>query len=370
MDASPRGPGVNWQPRALAREAVRNVASSAWRTAALVGGIGLLLGALAALDLRDADDLRSFQSDFASSGGYVALGIPAAGSGPGTAALCDALGRAQGVVAAGAVYPGSLVSFASAPGVLFQSVPVTPGILDVWDPGGQITAIEGRQLLVGEALAEELGLRRGSYAVPRGQDPAQVGGIVDAANRNPQVSRWAFELTPPEGRAEQCWVEFEPETYDAGLAALPALLTTGDEPAAARPYFRTDEFTRNPVAEFAARPQRDGWPLASALVAGMFALTAWFRRSELGLYLAVGTSRTALAFMLAVEAAILVLAGLALGLAYAFAIDGALRHSPGWSEALLVLRSAGSAAVLGLVLAPLLALAVVRGSIADLLKDR
>jgi hypothetical protein len=74
--------------------------------------------------------------------------------------------------------------------------------------------------------------------------------------------------------------------------------------------------------------------------------------------------------MLAVEALLVVGFALALAGAYAFAIDEALRHSPGWDETRIVLRTVGSAALLALALAPLLGVLVVRGSIAELLKDR
>jgi hypothetical protein len=138
----------------------------------------------------------------------------------------------------------------------------------------------------------------------------------------------------------------------------------------ARPYIRRDEFTRDPAAEWAARPQRNGWPLTGGLMAGLFALTAWFRRSELGLYLAIGTPRMSLMLMLAVEVMLLVSLAFLLSVAHAFAIAEALHQSPGLSEVFVVLRTAGSAGLLALAIAPVLAVLVVRGSIAELLKER
>jgi hypothetical protein len=165
-------------------------------------------------------------------------------------------------------------------------------------------------------------------------------------------------------------VEFEPGAYEAGLGSLPSLMTSGDEEATARPYFRRDEFTRDPAADFGSRPQRNGWPLASGLLAGLIALATWFRRAELGLYLAVGTGRPALLFMLAIETLLVLVVGLLLALIYAFAIDEALHHSPGSSELVIMFRTTASAALLAMVVAPLAAVAVVRGNIADLLKER
>lgn len=360
---------MSWRAGALLREAWLNVVTSRWRTAGLVLAVAVILGSLAMLELQDADQLRSFQANFVRSGGYVALGIPSGGD-EASAARCEALNGQPGVVAAGGVFAASLATFATAPGVLFQRAPITEGILRVWDPVAAPLRVQDRTLVVGLALAQEMGLRVGSYAVPAGEQPALVTAVVDTGRRNPQVLRWALDLSPPAGAIEQCWVEFEPGAFEAGLAALPAWFTTGDEEAVARPYVRRDEFTRDPAAEFATRPQRDGWPVAGLVIAGFVALTAWFRRSELGLYLAVGTRRSEMLMLLALETLLTLAAAFVLAFAYAFAIDVALHHSPGWSEVVVVVRTTGSAALLTLIVAPLAAVPLVRGSIADMLKDR
>jgi hypothetical protein len=360
---------MSWRTGTLVREAWLNVVTSPWRTGGLVLAVAAIFGGLAGLELRDANELTGFETSFVASGGYVALGLPSAGTND-SAARCEALNGQPGVAAAGGVYSPELTTFETAPGVLFQRAAVTEGALRVWDPGLQREPAEERQFVAGLALAEETGLRVGSYAIPEAEEPALVTAVADVERRNPQVARWALEVSPPDGAIEQCWVEFEPGAYEGGLAALPAIFTSGDETAAARPYIRSDEFTRDPAAEWAARPQRNGWPLAAALVAGLFALTAWFRRSELGLYLAVGTPRGALMGMLAVEALLVVGFATVLAVAYAFAFDEALRHSPGWDESRIVVRTVGSAALLAIAIAPVLGVLVVRGSIAELLKDR
>lgn len=74
--------------------------------------------------------------------------------------------------------------------------------------------------------------------------------------------------------------------------------------------------------------------------------------------------------MLAVEALLLVTLAFALSVVYAFAIAEAAHQTPGWSELWVVVRTEGSAALLALAIAPLVAVLVVRGSIAELLKDR
>lgn len=360
---------MSWRTTALMREAWLNVTSSRWRTAGAVLALGAILGSLAALELRDANELRNFQANFVRSGGYVALGLPAAGGSAG-AARCEAMNGQPGVVAAGSVTRPTPTTFETAPGILYQRAAVTWGVLRVWDPANRAAANDFRQMMIGRVMAGETGLRPGSFVTPRGEGPILVTAIVDTTRRNPTAARWALDPVPPTGSADECWVEFVPGAFEAGLASLPAQLTTGDKEAVARPYIRRDEFTRDPAAEFAARPQRNGWPVAGSLMAGLFALMAWFRRSELGLYLAIGTPRPLLMAMLAVEALLVVALATVVAVAYAVAIDEALHHTPRWSGTWIVVRTVGSAALLTLTAAPLMAVLVVRGSIANLLKDR
>jgi hypothetical protein len=156
---------MSWRVRALVREGLLNVGSTGWRTAGLTVAVALVLGALAAFELRDADELRTFQSSYAASGGYVAIGVPAPGVANASAARCESLNSASGVVAAGAQGPGQVVSLASAPGVLFQRTSITPGVINVWRREARVPLADGGYLVVGLALAEELGLRERSTAV-------------------------------------------------------------------------------------------------------------------------------------------------------------------------------------------------------------
>lgn len=360
---------MRWRPRELVHEAWLNVVTSPWRSGGLVLAMSAIFGGLAGLELHEANELTGFQASFLRSGGYVALGIPAEGD-PQGAARCEALNGQPGVLAAGAVFAPEPDTLETAPSVRFQRAAVTRGVLRVWDPRLRMEPSGERELVLGVALARELALRVGSWAIFEGQEPARVTGVAEVERRNPQVARWALEIVPPAGAIQECWVEFQPGAYERGLAALPAMFTTGDKEAIARPYIRRDEFTRDPAAEWASRPQKEGWPLAAAVVAGLFALTVWFRRSELGLYLALGTPRSSLMAMLAVEALLAVVFAVALAVAYALAIDEVLRHSPGWEEVRIVSRAGGSAALLALALAPALGVLVVRGSIAELLKER
>ena len=359
-----------WRWRSVLAEALANVASAGVRTASIIVITASVFGAVAFLELRTANDLLGFVKEFERSGGYVVIVVPAEGSTV-EASKCEALNGRSFVVSAGSLRSTELVSFASAPGVLFQRATVSSSILGVWAPDTYVPPGDGAPaLVVGSALAEELGVRAGSYLQPEGDAPARIIAVIDTEQRNPQSSRWALDVAPPVGAVEACWVEMKRDAYDAGLAALPAMFADGEEAPIIRPFRRQDEFTRDPAAEFRARPQRLGWLAASGLVIATLWLTTWFRRSELGLYLALGTDRSTLAMMLAVEATVVVAAAYLLGVTYAFAVDVALNHEPIYSTSLLAVRTSLSAALLALALAPLGAFLFVRGTIAELLKDR
>ena len=184
------------------------------------------------------------------------------------------------------------------------------------------------------------------------------------------MQRWALDVAAPFGPADECWVEFERNSYTAGTARLAAWFATGSQEPVVRPYFRRDEFTRDPAADFAGRAGRYGWLAAGGLIAAVIALSAWFRRSELGLYLALGTPRPRLWMLLALETLLVVSAATALALLWAFAHQRSLHDPLPWDHVRVALRSGLSAALLGILLAPLLAILVARGNIAAMLKER
>ena len=134
-----------------------------------------------------------------------------------------------------------------------------------------------------------------------GGEARELVTTVDPERRHPQVARWALEVVAPAGAMEQCWVEFTPGAYDAGLASAGAVFATRADPPAARPYRGEDEFRRDAGADFRERPQGTGWVLGALLIGAVGWLMTWFRRPEIGLYLALGTRRMSLLFLSAVE---------------------------------------------------------------------
>jgi len=357
---------VTWRLSALIEEGLANLGASAFRSALLLVVAAAAFGGLAYLELRQGMELTGFTRDFREGGAYVAVASVPGGSISGT--RCESLNGTTGVVAAGAWRSTGQATFPTAPGVLFQAASVTPGILRVWDPGQPLGT--GPGLVVGPAMAGELGLRAGLIAAFEGDEPVSVSGVGDFSKRNPQAARWALSPVSPAGEFDECWVEFEPGAYEAGRETLAARFAESSADPAVRPYRRSDEFTRDPAGEWSSRPQKLGWIAVPVGLFGFGLVAAWFRRAEAGLYLAMGTRRAQLALMGASESWPLVAAAWGLGFSYAVAAQFLRSADPTVEVLRHAAVTSGSAALLALAMLPWAGALVARGSIASLLKDR
>lgn len=357
---------MTWRIMALIEEGFANLRASAFRSLLLVVVSAAAFGGLAFLELRQGMELTGFARDYREGGGYVAIAsVPGGGLSGGR---CESLNGEPGVVAAGAWRGTGQATFPTAPGVLFQSADVTPGILRVWDTR-QALGI-GAGLVIGPAMAEELGLRTGLIASLVPGEPVRVSGVGDFARRNPQAARWALSPVSPAGEFDECWVEFERGAYEAGREMLAARFAESSADPAVRPYRRSDEFTRDPASEWASRPQGWGWIAVPGGLFGFGLVAAWFRRSEAGLYLAMGTRRGQLALMGAAESWPLVVSAWSLGFSYAVACQSLGSTDPTNEVLRQAAVTSGSAALVTLALFPWAGALVARGSIASLLKDR
>lgn len=357
---------MTWRIASLIEEGFANLRTNLFRSLLMLALCSAAFGGLAFMELRQGMELTQFTRDFSEGGAYVAIASVPGGELSGS--RCESLNGEPGVVAAGAWRGTGQATFPTAPGVLFQSADVTGGILRVWDPRHVLG--DGAGLVGGPALATELGLRPELIARFDEGTPVYLSAVGDFDRRNPQAARWALSPVSPGGTFDECWVEFEPGAYGAGKDALAARFAGGSSDPAVRPYRRSDEFTRDPAAEWSSRPQRWGWLAAPLGLFGFAVAAAWFRRSESGLYLAMGTRRVQLAVMGAAEAWPLVLAGWSLGFSYAVAGQALWGTEPVRDIAREALVTSSSAALVTLALVPWASALVARGSIATLLKDR
>lgn len=357
---------MSWRTSTLRTEGVANLRANAFRSLLMAVLCAVGFGGLAFLELRQGMELTDFAREYREGGAYVAIAsVPGEGI---SGTRCESLNGTAGVVAAGAWRGTGQDTFPTAPGVLFQAADVTVGVLKVWDTRHLLGA--GPGLVVGPAMAQELGLREGLVADFDAGEPVFVSGVGDFARRNPQAARWALSPVSPEGTFDECWVEFQPGAYDGGREALAARFAEGSADPAVRPYRRSDEFTRDPAEEWASRPQKWGWLAVSGALAGFGLVAAWFRRAEAALYLAVGTRRGQLAAMAAAENWPLVGTGWALGFVSAVAAQASQGSDPTGDVLAHAAVTSGCAALVLLAFVPWASPVVARGSIASLLKDR
>ncbi len=357
---------MSWKTRELINEGTANLRGSAFRSILLAAICAAAFGGLAFAEVRQAADLSAFAASYREAGAHIAV-VSLQGDGiPGS--RCEALRWEQGVIGAGAWRSAGQVSFASAPGVLFQAADVTPGILAVWSPGERFYS--GAGVIAGMALAEETGLRRGLMVRFLENEPMVVTGVAELAPRMPQATRWVLGPVSPSGFFDECWVEFEPGVSEAGKASLAAIFATGAADPVVRSVRRSDEFTRDPAAEWESRPQKHGWVAVTIALSGFIVAAAWYRRSEAALYMATGTGRLELVVMSAAEHWPIVALGWCIGYSYAVSAHLSWGEGAAMDFARHAAVTSGAAAILLLPASACANALIARGNIAALLKDR
>lgn len=351
-----------WRLAVVVGEALANVGAAGARSAVLVAGLSGLFGALVFAELAFSGDVKAEIERFDAAGGRVAV---VAGPDGLDASRCEALRWNSNVVAAGGWRNAGQIQISTSPDVTFGRWEVTGDVTRVWDPGS--TSSSGTGYVVGLAAARELGLRSGSWLAPIDDDGGRVA-VIDPTARNEFAARAILVPSSSTGRVAQCWVEFRPGAFEAGLAWLPAHFAADE--AEVRPNVSRGEFGVDPAAMLAGRPQRWAWVPVGIVGAAMIALMALFRRSETAVYRAFGLGRTGLLIMQQVESIVVVAVALVVGSLWAAALHALFAGLPGPDQLWLALRTAGSAAALTAMLGPLGATVAGIGSPASLLKER
>lgn len=350
-----------WQLRALVREATANVSSSPSRVAVLGTVVMVLAAAIIWLELGVIGEARALEHRFAEAGGYVAVVSSESGV---DARACDALGSLRGVIGSGGVRAGGQVATTTSPRVNFQRFEVTRGVLRVWDP--RLTTVP-TGLLVGKAAADELGLSVATW-VDLGEAGRARTTVLDPAQRNAFAARAFLDLVPPTGRMNECWVEFAPAMYEAGLRLLPAIFAA--DQAIARRVVDRGEFAEDPSIVISGRITQWTWVPAALAASAVFALFALLRRSETAVYRAFGLSRLAVLLMFQVEVAQITAFGVAAASLWTTAAYAALVGVPSVEQIAAAMTTAVLFAMLVAAAAPCIATGLAAGSPASLLKER
>jgi hypothetical protein len=355
----------SWRISQLGSEALRNMVAMPLRAAITVSLFAAIFGGLAVTDFQVTEEVLNLRADLDAHGARVVI---ATGEGGLSAARCDALRGLAGVTAAGGVRLGDPVTLRSAPRLRFQSGAVTAGILEVWDP--TFTGEYGAGFVVGGSFAEELAVTPGTVLVLSDSRLDRIGVVLNVKDRNRAVDRWLMEVVAPAGRISECWVEFSPGSLNVAVSLLGAWFEPQARQVVVRPLIPTGEFTRDPTRELAARPQAGAWLPLGLIVGLVTSLLTWLRRSEAGLYAALGVPATGLVLMAHIEATALIALSWVVGGAWAVALTEVLSGGVGIDQAIVALRSSASAALVGLLVTPVAVMPIVRARITDLLRDR
>lgn len=358
---------MRWRTRSILQESFLNLGARNIMPVVtlMIGLLGLVL-----VELFHSSQLLDLRGELVDSGRYVATvesEQPALLN-----SRCSELEALNGVVAAGSdVTPvlGSqaiLVSALSAPRSGFLVSRATPGALRVWDPSMSWSGDWG--VVVGEAAAEELGLRPGMWVTFSNSWHSPVLA-VPSSKRNGESSRRIILLSPPTELSSRCWVEFTPAAFTAGTELLSAWFPV-NRPTFVRPLHRESEFTRDPEREFSTRPQRLAWLAVG--IAGVLVLWygSWARRTELALYAAMNLRASGRLLMTQTEALLQIAVAWLASMLWGTAAHVAAIGWPTQGQMALVARSSGSAALVMLILAPFGVFVVTRRNVAQMLKDR
>lgn len=355
----------SWRVSQIASEAVQNLLAAPLRAAITSTLFAAIFGGLAFMDLRVTEDVLNLRAELDARG---ARAVVATAEGGLTASRCDALRGVSGISAAGGVRHGDPVTLRSAPRVRFQSGAVTAGILEVWDP--TYAGDYGAGFVAGDSFAQEVAARPGTVVVLSDLTLDRIGVVLNVQDRNPAAGRWLMEVMPPVGRISECWVEFSPGSLDRAVSLLGAWFEEEASQLVVQRLIPTDQFMRDPARELAERPQAEAWLPLGLVVGLVMSLLIWLRRSEAGLYAALGIRAPGLVLMAQVEATAMIALGWFVGLVWAVALTGATASDVGTDQVIVALRSSASAGLVGLLVTPVALLPILRSPITDLLRDR
>ncbi len=210
--------------------------------------------------------------------------------------------RQPAVVASGAVglvEPAQTVRFARSPGVEYPVTPMTPGALAVLSD--RPISVSGSGWVVGDGVAEELGLVAGSrLAASDTGEAAPVIAVLSTSRRDTGYGRDVIELHGGWGRARTCWVEMDPSARNVASGVLASSFPDLGEEDVVRPFARREGAGIVDVAvAYEERTTRLAW-LGSGMASSVVLIgLALLRRRELALYRAFGVTTWGMAVLAA-----------------------------------------------------------------------
>ncbi len=342
--------------RAVAGEAIRNLATGTTRALGWATVFIALVGGLAVADARvlvgvwqDAESYRSAAASvqlIESTQGLVVDG-----------ARCQGLRAATGTTAAGALRPGEPIRAATLPDTNLTVWEATPGLLDLLTtaapPVRRSPAESPAGIWLAEDLADTLGTTAGGTLVTD-SGPVPVAGVYRWPNdgRDRDLAYAALLPVPASGSFQRCWAEVWPVDGDTAGLLYSTLAPGADDVRTGR--LNTTHGTVFDLADrVSSRPTTAAPGIAAAcgLVVGL--LAARTRRLELASALHARVPKPHLTWQLLLETGVWTSAGLAI---CAAATGAAARvGNPGpvdtiWATAVMTVGAGASAALVGTVI--------------------
>lgn len=354
---------ARWTISAAIVEGGRNLRAPLKHTILLILIAATVGGGFTVAELSTTQSVIEFERALTKAGDDV-LVAEREGSGLPTAE-CVSLESLSGIYGAGGVKRHAPIRVVHAPGSLYQLASVTVGVLDLLDPTVAYPSNLDGVILGGDAAAE-LGVIVGSW-IQFGDGNHEVQAILSDSLRTGSMGRWILTVMPPVDTVDQCWVEFDRGVRTGRQETLESTFPLETD---IRQVIALDTFSRKPVEELRTRPQRHGWWIAGALMAGVAWMRTWARRREIGLYRSLGTKPADLMLLGVIDAVVPLVLGMVVGCIWAFTVWALYSGSvPSADQSQIVLRSILSSGLLALVTAPLGWLALAYGDIVRQLKE-
>lgn len=287
--------------REVRREAGRNLSSGASRAVLLMLLVAAGSATLAALDTAEMTGVIRAAEDFRARGASITI-LVAEDSIDGRA--CDALGRLDGVRAAGALAeretPLRVASIPQNPLTYFESSPgfatMLPAATGGTEPG----------LLMPIAVVETLGLTLGD-PIQTADGPTTLGGTYEYPDDGRTTGMGYAAIAPiaPDSKFDECWIDAFPvsqATTDLLYTAIAADSNLPDTGPQLSQHNLQLGKPVNPESAFAGR-STGAFPLAGFGIGAMVGFGAvWLRRLEIASAFHVGVQRSDQTVTLLLEA--------------------------------------------------------------------
>lgn len=286
-----------WPLRLAVREGLATARTGRWTSLLIAAAVTWLVAAPGAADAVIVSQLMDAERAWIDAGAYVYVvtGAPVdGGQNPIPTAACEGLAGYQGIEGAFALKRADVTgTFAHIPGGRVSLYPVSSGALTFLDAdpaqGGVVLAtggllersgvVDGDLVTVVERAATNTVTATSDPLTVRAVDTASIGDEFDGAMLVPAAL--------PD-QADVCYVRTDAAHRSAVEASLASLLAFNGQAAVVSPRLFQSEFTVDYANAFQDRALRWPWIPTGALMALLWGLVQWFRRSQMAIYATFG----------------------------------------------------------------------------------